>query len=106
MCHSAAKAISFQLSREAENNVRKSRRLVEKILQEKKVVYGITTGIGNFAKVNIPKDKLEYVYKYAIEIGTYRINKPYRIVPRFIALFGFSAWNLNFGLAEKQDCLG
>lgn len=61
LCHSATKVISFQLCREAVDNVRKSRGLVEKILQEKKVVYGITTGIGNFAKVNIPKDKLEYV---------------------------------------------
>ncbi|KAI7815275.1 histidine ammonia-lyase [Rhyzopertha dominica] len=49
----------IKLSKEAQNNVKKSRSVVEKILQEDKVVYGITTGFGNFARVNIPQDKLE-----------------------------------------------
>ncbi|KAF2892694.1 hypothetical protein ILUMI_13477 [Ignelater luminosus] len=49
----------IRLSKEAEEGVVKSRTLIENILQENKVVYGITTGFGNFARVNIPSDKLE-----------------------------------------------
>ncbi|XP_075213077.1 histidine ammonia-lyase-like [Lycorma delicatula] len=49
----------IKLTREAEENVIKSRLLIEKILSENKVVYGITTGFGNFARTNIENDKLE-----------------------------------------------
>ncbi|XP_063236216.1 histidine ammonia-lyase-like [Bacillus rossius redtenbacheri] len=49
----------IKLTHEAEINVKKSRDLVEKILLEKKVVYGITTGFGNFARTVIDSEKLE-----------------------------------------------
>ncbi|XP_077300181.1 histidine ammonia-lyase-like isoform X2 [Arctopsyche grandis] len=49
----------IKLTKESEQNVIKSRNLVEKILKEKKVVYGITTGFGNFARTTIDMDKLE-----------------------------------------------
>ncbi|KAG8226687.1 hypothetical protein J437_LFUL005502, partial [Ladona fulva] len=47
------------LTKESEESVQKSRNLVEKILQENKVVYGITTGFGNFARTSISAEKLE-----------------------------------------------
>lgn len=47
------------MTKEAQDNVNKSRSLVEKILQENETVYGITTGFGNFARVNIDPEKLE-----------------------------------------------
>jgi hypothetical protein len=49
----------FQLSKEAINNVLKSRSLVETFLEDNHSVYGVTTGIGNFATVDIPVEKLE-----------------------------------------------
>jgi histidine ammonia-lyase len=39
--------------------VRASRRIVDKIISEGKVAYGINTGFGNFAEVVIPNDKLK-----------------------------------------------
>ncbi|XP_046542970.1 histidine ammonia-lyase-like [Haliotis rubra] len=47
-----------KLTTEAEQNVQKSRDLVDEILASNKVVYGITTGFGKFARTTIPKDKL------------------------------------------------
>ncbi|XP_071439403.1 histidine ammonia-lyase-like [Hetaerina americana] len=49
----------IKLTKESEESVQKSRDLVEKILQENKVVYGITTGFGNFATTTIGPEKLE-----------------------------------------------
>ncbi|KAH0807422.1 hypothetical protein GEV33_015362 [Tenebrio molitor] len=49
----------IKLSKEAINNVLKSRSLVETFLEDNHSVYGVTTGIGNFATVDIPVEKLE-----------------------------------------------
>ncbi|XP_069693864.1 histidine ammonia-lyase-like [Periplaneta americana] len=65
----------IKLTHEAELKVRKARDLVEKILQEKKVVYGITTGFGKFARIVIDSDKLEelqynLIRSHAAGVGT------------------------------------
>lgn len=52
-------AYKIRISQEAEASVRAARNLVESIVKEKKVVYGITTGFGKFARKTIPLDKLE-----------------------------------------------
>ncbi|XP_045623762.1 LOW QUALITY PROTEIN: histidine ammonia-lyase [Procambarus clarkii] len=52
-------AYKIRLSQEAEEAVKAARELVERIIKEKKVVYGITTGFGKFARTIIPEDKLE-----------------------------------------------
>ncbi|KAJ9595848.1 hypothetical protein L9F63_012950, partial [Diploptera punctata] len=49
----------IKLTHDAEKKVKKARELVENILQEKKVVYGITTGFGKFARTVIDSDKLD-----------------------------------------------
>ncbi|XP_046985469.1 histidine ammonia-lyase-like [Schistocerca americana] len=49
----------IKLTHESENNVTRARELIDKILGEKKVVYGITTGFGKFARTVIDADKLE-----------------------------------------------
>jgi histidine ammonia-lyase len=38
--------------------VKQSRALIDQIVKENKVVYGITTGFGKFARTVIEKDKL------------------------------------------------
>ncbi|CAG5126742.1 unnamed protein product, partial [Candidula unifasciata] len=49
---------NIKLTEEAEQKVNRSRALVEEILASNKVVYGITTGFGKFARTIIEKDKL------------------------------------------------
>ena len=49
----------LQLTKEAEEKVSKSRALIDDIVKESKVVYGITTGFGKFARTVIEKKKLE-----------------------------------------------
>ncbi|XP_076447679.1 histidine ammonia-lyase-like isoform X2 [Babylonia areolata] len=48
----------IKLTTEAEQKVLKARELVDEILASDKVVYGVTTGFGKFARRTIPKEKL------------------------------------------------
>uniref|UniRef100_A0AAR2LWZ5 Histidine ammonia-lyase n=1 Tax=Pygocentrus nattereri TaxID=42514 RepID=A0AAR2LWZ5_PYGNA len=50
----------IKLTPEAEKKVEQSRELLDTIVKEKKVVYGITTGFGKFARTVIPISKLKY----------------------------------------------
>jgi histidine ammonia-lyase len=45
--------------KESKEKLLKARQLVEDIVKENKVVYGITTGFGKFAKTVIDREKLE-----------------------------------------------
>lgn len=47
------------MTKESEQKVNKARKMVEDIVKENKVVYGITTGFGKFARTVIAKEKLE-----------------------------------------------
>ena len=49
----------IMLSEQARMRVRDGRMVVDRILQEGKIAYGINTGFGLFSKVNISGDKLE-----------------------------------------------
>ena len=46
-----------ELTEEAVKKVKKSREMVDKFVDEERVVYGITTGFGKFSDVNITKDE-------------------------------------------------
>ncbi|XP_041348342.1 histidine ammonia-lyase-like isoform X1 [Gigantopelta aegis] len=48
----------IKLTPDAEQKVQAARNLVDEILASNKVVYGITTGFGKFARITIPKEKL------------------------------------------------
>lgn len=48
-----------ELSAEALKKVRKSRALVEKWISGDRIIYGVTTGFGEFANIKISSDKLE-----------------------------------------------
>jgi len=50
--------LKIKLTEESEKNVSKSRALLDGIIRENKVVYGVTTGFGKFATVVIPNEKL------------------------------------------------
>uniref|UniRef100_T1IGS0 Histidine ammonia-lyase n=1 Tax=Strigamia maritima TaxID=126957 RepID=T1IGS0_STRMM len=66
----------IKLSSDAVDKVNKSRKLVEKILQGNEVVYGITTGFGNFARKVISKPKLIELQENLIRSHSAGVGKP------------------------------
>ena len=50
--------VLYQLTEESTAKVLKARQMVEDIVREDKVVYGITTGFGKFARTKIETGKL------------------------------------------------
>lgn len=55
-----------QIAEAAKENVRKSREYVDRLVQEERVVYGITTGFGKFSDVSISKEETEQLQKNLI----------------------------------------
>ncbi|MBN1224703.1 MAG: histidine ammonia-lyase [Candidatus Aminicenantes bacterium] len=53
------KKMKVALSQKAKENVQAARKVVDKILEENQVVYGVTTGFGQFSNVVIPHDQVE-----------------------------------------------
>lgn len=53
----ARRGENAEISPEAKKNVQKSRDYVEKLVEEERVVYGITTGFGKFSDVHISKEE-------------------------------------------------
>eukprot|EP00090_Calanus_glacialis_P010774 TRINITY_DN1923_c0_g1_i1.p1 TRINITY_DN1923_c0_g1~~TRINITY_DN1923_c0_g1_i1.p1 ORF type:complete len:693 (-),score=180.37 TRINITY_DN1923_c0_g1_i1:97-1956(-) len=49
----------INLTKESEEKVKASRDVIDQIVKENRVVYGITTGFGKFARTVIEKDKLK-----------------------------------------------
>lgn len=66
----------IRLSKEAEDKVIKARQLVETIVEEKKVVYGVTTGFGKFAKVVISPEQLEELQENLIRSHASGVGNP------------------------------
>ena len=56
----------IDLPQDVKDNMQKSRDLVEKYVDEEKVVYGITTGFGKFSDVNISKEDTKRLQKNLI----------------------------------------
>ena len=64
------------LSEEAKERVVKGRQVVDRIVEENRVVYGVTTGFGQFADVVIPKEDVEQlqynlIRSHAAGVGDY-----------------------------------
>ncbi|MCR5345435.1 MAG: histidine ammonia-lyase [Lachnospiraceae bacterium] len=53
----ARNGAEVELSDEAKENVRRSRQVVDDIIAEKRVVYGVTTGFGSFCNTVIPTEE-------------------------------------------------
>lgn len=47
------------LTKKAESNIKKARKLIDEWVKNDKVIYGVTTGFGEFSNVKISKDKIE-----------------------------------------------
>ncbi len=67
-----------ELSDSAIERINRSRESVEKILDEGKVVYGLTTGFGSLANVNISKQDTEILQKNLIMSHAVGVGKPLR----------------------------
>lgn len=64
--HVARKNALVQLSNEAVEKVKKSRAFVNKLVEEEKVVYGITTGFGKFSDILISKNEAKELQRNLI----------------------------------------
>ncbi|XP_078409858.1 histidine ammonia-lyase-like isoform X2 [Cetorhinus maximus] len=66
----------IKLTPEAERRVNKSRDLVEKVINENQVVYGINTGFGKFARTVIPRDKLKELQENVVRSTAVGVGDP------------------------------
>ncbi|KAG8439603.1 hypothetical protein GDO86_005693 [Hymenochirus boettgeri] len=66
----------IKLTPQAEYKVKQSSLLIESIVQEQKVVYGITTGFGKFARTVIPVAKLKELQENLVRSHSAGVGKP------------------------------
>ncbi|XP_013872593.1 histidine ammonia-lyase [Austrofundulus limnaeus] len=66
----------IKLTPEAEKNVVQSRELLDTIVKENKVVYGITTGFGKFARTVIPVSKLKELQENLVRSHSAGLGNP------------------------------
>ncbi len=69
------------LSNDSKKNVIKARRLIDKWVDEGKVIYGVTTGFGEFANVSISKKDIEKLQENLIVSHSTGVGDP---LPPFI----------------------
>lgn len=69
------------LSNESKKNVIKARKLIDKWVEEGKVIYGVTTGFGEFANVSISKKDIEKLQENLIVSHSTGVGDP---LPPFI----------------------
>ncbi|NXV73490.1 HUTH lyase, partial [Atlantisia rogersi] len=66
----------IKLTPEAEAKVNQSREVIERIVKEQTVVYGITTGFGKFARTVIPNNKLRELQVNLVRSHSAGVGKP------------------------------
>ncbi|XP_075946077.1 histidine ammonia-lyase [Anarhichas minor] len=66
----------IKLTLDAENNVVQARELLDTIVKENKVVYGITTGFGKFARTVIPVSKLKELQENLVRSHSAGVGNP------------------------------
>ncbi|XP_075553710.1 histidine ammonia-lyase-like [Dermacentor variabilis] len=66
----------IQLSSDSIERVRMAREMLEAILKENKVAYGINTGFGKFARVVIPDDKLKELQENLVRSHAAGVGNP------------------------------
>ncbi len=74
-------SVKIELSAESKKRVRKARAIVDKWIATDEVVYGITTGFGEFANVKISHEKLEELQENLIISHSVGVGEP---LPPFI----------------------
>lgn len=70
-----------ELSKQSIEKVKKARKLIDKWVDEEKVIYGVTTGFGEFANVSIPKKDIEKLQENLIVSHAAGVGEP---LPPFI----------------------
>lgn len=73
----ARKDYKIELTKEAVKKVNKSRAVVDELVDDGKVIYGITTGFGLFSDVLITKDQTKELQKNLIVADCCGVGKPY-----------------------------
>ncbi|XVN72325.1 histidine ammonia-lyase [Brevibacillus gelatini] len=73
----ARNAHRIELTQQALENVRRSRAMVEKMVEEQKVVYGITTGFGKFSDVMIQGEDVSKLQENLIMSHACGMGEPY-----------------------------
>ncbi|NWW98148.1 HUTH lyase, partial [Caloenas nicobarica] len=66
----------IKLTPEAEAKVKQSRDVIERIIKEQTIVYGITTGFGKFARTVIPNSKLRELQVNLVRSHSAGVGKP------------------------------
>ncbi|NXW85265.1 HUTH lyase, partial [Alopecoenas beccarii] len=66
----------IKLTPEAETKVNQSREVIERIIKEQTIVYGITTGFGKFARTVIPNSKLRELQVNLVRSHSAGVGKP------------------------------
>ncbi len=73
----ARKGYKVELTEEAVEKVEKSRALVDRFVDEERVVYGITTGFGKFSDVAISKEELQELQRNLIISHSCGVGNPF-----------------------------
>ena len=66
----------LELSEEVKESIQKSRAVVDRYVDEERIVYGITTGFGKFSDVFIPKEDTALLQKNLIISHSCGVGKP------------------------------
>ncbi len=66
----------LQISEDAKGKIARSRKLVEDWVEHGKVIYGITTGFGEFANVTIPRDELRELQQNLLRSHAAGVGEP------------------------------
>src|SRR3989339_1919839 len=77
--YDVATSNDFQIiiSSTAKEKIQRSRNLVERAVEEKRVIYGLTTGFGEFKKVVIDKEKTQELQKNLITSHSIGVGEPF-----------------------------
>ena len=75
----AREFVRIELTSEALENVRRSRAMVEEMVQQQKVVYGITTGFGKFSDVMIQGEDVSKLQENLIMSHACGMGDPYPV---------------------------
>lgn len=96
--------VTVVLSEEARSNILASRKVVDQLVEEERVVYGITTGFGRFSNVTISQDECKLLQKNLIITHAVGAGDPFpRDVARGIMLLRVN--NIAKGFSGTRLCV-
>jgi len=73
--------VTVSLSKEAKSNIKRARKLIDKWVDEDKIIYGVTTGFGEFANVKISNKNIARLQENLIVSHSAGVGEP---LPPFI----------------------